>query len=497
MNAASDGTAPASRLGFKTKIFYGIGNFAEAVALFSITSYALLFYNQIHGLPAHLAGLALSISLLLDGPSDLFMGYISDRTRSRFGRRHLYMYVAPLPIALLLYAVFNPPAGFGQGGLFIWLAGSVILLRQVMNIFHTPHSALGGELSTDYSERSTVQAYGSFSISLGATFQSWAALTFFFAATPDYPKGVLNPEPWPMYAATMASLVLVGLYASAWFTRDRIPYLPQPPAEQPRFSGREFMRNVAFAFSNRNYTMLIIGYFFLTMTTGIRSGISLYTNTFYWHLPSEELRWLALSSLFGALAAFVLTSRLHRRFDKKPTIIAASVLQAVAPAIPVVLSFAGLLSPSTPGLVWILVLFQAIGWFGYGVLTIGVLSAMADVADENELRYGLRQEGVMYAMRNMFGKVDQAIGAAVAGFILTWIAFPVKAKVGEVPYDTVVKIAFSDGIVASIPGLIAIVPYLFYRINRRSHEETKRALAARKAQPATEVDGNFEYGAEH
>jgi hypothetical protein len=99
------------RLPLRTKFFFGIGSAAETIALFALGSYSMLFYNQILGLNAGLAGLAVSASLLLDGLADPIVGSLSDRTRSRFGRRHGYMYFAPIPIALCIIAVFHPPKG--------------------------------------------------------------------------------------------------------------------------------------------------------------------------------------------------------------------------------------------------------------------------------------------------------------------------------------------------------------------------------------------------
>src|SRR4051794_9520727 len=113
------------RLTLKTKLSFGIGSAAEAIALHTITAYAVLFYNQVLGLPALYAGLAVSVSLLLDGIIDPAAGSMSDRTRSRIGRRHPFMYAAALPIALAFFAVFNPPKGLDQTQLFMWFLVSV------------------------------------------------------------------------------------------------------------------------------------------------------------------------------------------------------------------------------------------------------------------------------------------------------------------------------------------------------------------------------------
>ncbi|MFN3522443.1 MAG: MFS transporter [Phenylobacterium sp.] len=476
--STSGASAP---LPFKTKLAFGVGSGAESIALFSVGSYAMLYYNQVLGLPAHLAGLAISVSLFLDGVSDPLVGSISDRTRSRFGRRHPYMFLAPIPIALSLLAVFNPPDGLSTGALFAWFAVGVVMLRQSMTFFHTPHLALGGELSRDYTERSKVMSYNAFFTWAGAAATSWIALSYFFKATPEYPRGLLNPEPYAPYSLVMAAIALSVLFASAWFTRDRIPILPKPPENLPKFSPFEFLRDLGKAFSNRNYVWLLIGFFFLSMMVGLRSGLHLYTNTYYWELASEEIRWFVIGSFAGYFSAFLFAARLHGRYDKRATMIVSAVVYAVAPAIPIVLGGVGMLTPETPGLLQILILFSVLSYGAASVLSISVMSALADIADENELTFGVRQEGVLYSTRSLFAKVDQAVGAALAGFVLTIIAFPVKAKVGEVPAEVVWNLAMWDGILAGVPGFIAVFFYSRYAITRRSYEATKAALAERRS----------------
>lgn len=467
-------------LPMSTKLAFGLGGAAETIALYSVATFALLFYNQVLGVPAHLAGLAISASLLLDGLSDPLIGSLSDRTRSRLGRRHPYMFAAPLPIAGALFAIFNPPAGLGQTGLVIWFAVFVIALRQAMTFFHTPHLALGGELSAHYTERTKVMAYNSFFTWAGGSLTAWLALSYFFPATPQYPRGLLNPDPWPHYALAISIATLVILFASAWFTRGRIPYLPKPAVDAPPFSPREFARDLGRALSNRNYVWLLVGYVFLSVMIGLREGLRLYMATFYWGLTSEQLRWYILGSFIGFLTAFLAAARLHGRFDKKSTIIISVLIVAVAPSIPVVLGMAGVLRPGQPLLLPILVAFSVLAYGAGSILAISIMSALADVADENELRYGLRQEGVLYATRAFAAKLDQAVGTALAGFVITLIAFPPKAVPGHVAAGVLHHMALWDGVIAAAPGLFAAFAYARYRITRQSHAATQAELAARR-----------------
>ena len=479
MKKTTQGALPA--LSFKTKLAFGVGSGAESIALFTVSMFAMIYYNQVLGMPAHWAGVAISASLFLDGVSDPLIGSLSDRTRSRLGRRHIYMFFAPVPIALSLVAVFNPPDGLSMGQLFAWFAVSVVALRQSMTFFHTPHLALGGELSSDYTERSKVMAYNSFFQWAGAAATSWVALSYFFRATPEYPRGLLNPAPYLPYSLVMAGLALLILFSSAWFTRDRIPYLPKPPENLPRYSPFEFFKDLGKAFSNRNYCWLLAAYFFLSMMVGLRSGLHLYTNTFYWELTSEQLRWYVIGSFAGYFSAFLAAARLHGHYDKRAVMIISAIIYAVAPAIPVVLGGLGLLSAATPGLLVILVSFSVLSYGAASILSISVMSALADIADENELKFGIRQEGVLYLTRSLFAKVDQAVGAALAGFVLTLIAFPVKAQVGEVPSETVWNLALWDGVLAGVPGFIAVFFYSRYGITRHTYAATKAALDERRA----------------
>jgi len=482
MSSAQAGSV--ERLPLRTKFFFGIGSAAESIALFVVSSYAMMFYNQILGLNAALAGLAVSASLLLDGFADPVVGSLSDRTRGRFGRRHGYMYFAPIPIAVFVIAVFNPPKGASDLVLFFWFALSVSCLRISMTLFHTPHLAMGGELSNDYIERSKVLSWNNFFTWAGAAGMNFFALHVIFKATPEYPRGLLNPEPYGPFAIGCAIAAMVILFSSAWFTRDQIARLPKAPENLPRFGPLEFLKDLGKALGNRNYLWLLIAYFFLSMMIGLRGGLNLYVNTFYWGLTSEQLKWFVIGSFVGYATGFLFSARMHQRLDKRMNMIIWAVIYSVGPAIPMVLGQMGVLHQGMSSLTPILIAFSCLGAAGASVLSITVMSALADIADENELTHGIRQEGVLYSTRALAAKIDQALGAALAGVALVMISFPAKAKPGSVPDETLFSLAMVDGVIAAIPGVIAAVCYARYSITRERYEATKAALAARRAAKA-------------
>ncbi|MDX9998887.1 MAG: MFS transporter, partial [Phenylobacterium sp.] len=433
------------------------------------------------GLPATLAGAAVSLSLILDGFADPIMGSLSDRTRSRLGRRHPYMYAAPLPIALSLVAIFNPPQGLEHLWLFAWFFTFVVTLRVFMAAYHTPHLALGGELSPDYTERTRIMSYNTVMGSVASMVMAFVALSIFFRATPEYPRGLLNPDAYPPFAAFSAGIALALLLASAWFTRDRIPSLPQPPANLPKVSPFEFLKDLGKAITNRNYAWLLVAYFFLSLTLGLRAGLSLYVNTFFWELTSEHLRWFVLGALGGAIFGGALVTRLHQKLDKRSTIVIGCLGLAGIPALPIALRFLGLMPPNaTVQLVVALLTFSLVTATFTAIIQISVMSVLADIADENELKHGHRQEGVLYSTRALFAKIDMALGQFLAGVALDLIAFPPKAVPGQVPDDVLFKLAMIEGPAGAVPGLLAAFFYARYRITRARHAEIRAELEARR-----------------
>lgn len=458
---------------------FALGSTAESIVLTS-SGFILIFYNQVLGAPAASIGVALSAGIVLNALFDPFIGSWSDRTRSRLGRRHPFMFAAILPTALAFLAVFNPPAALSGFGLMVWLCLFNILLQQAMAIFHTPHLAFGGELSDDYIERSNVMSFNTLFLWLGDTTGWLLSFAVFFRASPGFPNGALNPAVWPRFSLTVACIVIAAMGLSAWFTRRRIPYLPQATPDTPRLNVREFGRDIGRALSNRNYVMLLIGYFFFALMSGVRTGLWLYGATFFWRLTAGQVSFFALGSFAGYLFGSVVVTRLHRRFDKRVTAMVAFAVYCIGPALPLALGWFGVLSADTPFLLPILIAFSLLQHAPFSIMTTTIYSALADIADENELRFGIRQEGILYSTRTLFSKIDQAIGTALAGWVLSAIAFPQKAKVGEVPEPVLMALAAAF-VISTIPGLVGAVFYGRIAVSRSSYAATKAALRARGA----------------
>ena len=146
-------------LPFRTRFAYGIGATAESAITMAFNTFNFLYYNNVLGLSGTLCGLAVTIALFFDAISDPIVGSISDRWRSRLGRRHPFLYAAPIPMALCFLCIYMPPEGLSDLPLFLWFTGFTVLLRTAQTLYQVPHLALGAEMTSGYRERSVLMSY--------------------------------------------------------------------------------------------------------------------------------------------------------------------------------------------------------------------------------------------------------------------------------------------------------------------------------------------------
>ena len=158
---SSESEGPDNKLELRTKVWFGVGTIGEAATNWIFNALTFIYYQQILGLGAALAALAVSIAIFADAITDPLIGSISDRFRSRFGRRHPFMFAAPIPLAASIFLIFNPPEAIlgTQDYLFAWLLIFTICMRTFVTFFAVPHLAMGAELSTDYIERTNVMSF--------------------------------------------------------------------------------------------------------------------------------------------------------------------------------------------------------------------------------------------------------------------------------------------------------------------------------------------------
>jgi glycoside/pentoside/hexuronide:cation symporter, GPH family len=459
------------------KVAFGIGATGEAATNWIFNALTFFYYNQILGLSGTMTAAAVTIGIVSDAITDPLMGSISDRWRSKLGRRHPFMYAAPLPLIVTIYLIFNPPADLQSTSLFIWFAVCTVLMRISSTLFAVPHLAMGAELSDDYLERSRIMSYNNIFTYVGVVIMHVAVWFWIF---PSFDNGRMQQQAYLPIVFFCCSLILVCMLGSAFSTRGQIARMKPVPDDLPAFTFVQLFSEMKSAIQNRNYRFLLLGLFALSMTIGTHETLGLYMATFYWEFTDAQIGWLILNNIIGYIIGFATAARLHSAMEKRWTIVISAATLSIFWSAAVTLRLFDLApANSSWELVAFIIFFGAFASASGSILNISVMSALADIADEHELNTGRRQEGIFYSARTFFAKATNGVGHVIAGIALDVIEFPQGVPASEIPPDKIYALGIIDGPFAMVWGLLAAVIYAGYRIDRVYHDDIRKQLVER------------------
>ena len=229
-----------SNLSFRTKFFYGFGSISFGIKNNGFSYFVLFVYSSVFGLPAWMAGLALNLILVADAITDPLVGYSSDRLRSKWGRRHPFMYAAAIPVAFTFYFLWTPPADLTDWQLFSYLLICATIIRVFITFYEVPSVALGPELTSNYVERTSLMSYRYF-------FGWFGGLTTYnlvwWVFEDKYEGGRFNPELWSEYGLIAAILIFIGIIVTSLGTHRHIPDLIKPPEKKKTIVPEEFQKD--------------------------------------------------------------------------------------------------------------------------------------------------------------------------------------------------------------------------------------------------------------
>ncbi len=470
----------SGRLPLSTKIFQGIGALPDTLKNFAFSTFLLFYYNQVLGVRAVLASVAIMVALVIDALTDPMVGSFSDNLRSRLGRRHPLMYLASVPLGIFLYLVFSPPEGLTEIGLFVWLVAFAIATRVSMAFYLVPWNALFAEFSDDYAERTSIITFRYLIGWTGGAIFTFVAWKYIFPSSAEFAKGQLNPTAYHLFAPILGLLVGAAAFLTTHLTRNEIPYLLQPVGQATPFSLKRVFSEVVLALRNRDFLVLFITLLTASAIGGTTEALNIYVQTYFWSLNGEALRWFALAIL-GFLAAFALIPVVQARFDKKRLVIyglAFLVLNGVAM---IGLRFLDVLPPNgSPMLLPLLVTNEIIRIAVFTVVAIMFGSMVADALDAQELTTGRRQEGVFSAALSFSTKATSGLGVLLGGLLLDYIiSFPRGATPESVDPATIRMLGVIAGIALPLLFLFPFSLISRYRITREAHAEIRRQLDER------------------
>jgi GPH family glycoside/pentoside/hexuronide:cation symporter len=476
-----------TRLTFLQKTTYGSGALADGMASTAL-GFLFFYMTAVCGLSGAMAGASLVIALLVDSVADPLIGSLSDNTSTSFGRRHPWMLVAALPLALSLGLLFSPPAILKSWGLFAYMTLATIGVRVSLSLFAVPHVALGAELSDDYVERSNIVAYRTaFSV-----IASIAGPLLIFRIFTHNSSDLLHREGYAPFAWVSAAIAIGAAIACTLGTRRLISRLHVVKSTGGGRPLLRFVREMMEVFRNRHFVILFVGSLIYFASQGLRDQLGLHYAEFFWKFSNQALFAIQVAGAAGAVLGFPLSFWLQRHVEKHHLLIMTLVVTCTGAALVPFFRIADILPATGPGLMIPILILKALDGTGQVIVGVTYYSLTADAADEHEYLFHARREGLFFAGLAFTSKAASAVGAFVAGLALDWIAFPTAiAEKGanlHIPARTIIELALIAGplpaVLMALPGFLV----LLIRFNRHDLLRIQEALSERRRSLAVVSD---------
>jgi GPH family glycoside/pentoside/hexuronide:cation symporter len=472
-------TQTAPRLGFATKISYGLGSVAQGVGGVALSTTIINYYLvRVAGLRPAVVGMVILISLVIDAVMDPAIGRWSDTFRSPWGRRHPFMYFSAVPIALAIAFLWRHPPGMSNDALAIYVLVMLVVLRLAGGLYQIPSDALAPELAPDYHERTTLISWRWFFGIFGTLVISVLLNGVFLRKDAAHPLGQNDPAGYAAFGVTAAIIVFVSIIVSAAATQRYIPYLSHAPAR--RQTAGQSMREIFQVLSNPSLLAVMASGLISGVAGGISTSLTGFMQYYFWGLTPQIVALMTVlvapAAILGVFAAPILS----RRLDKKMTMITVFTLSIFTGVIPVALRLVGLMPPNGSWLIPLILSADVFVAATLGLIGFVIISSMiADVVEDSSVKTGVRSEGLLFAANGLLPKITTGIGVTVGNLMLEFVHFPVGAEHGAV--DLVDPAIMRHLALVSLPigavlNLASVAVLMFYRISKSSHEANLEAL---------------------
>ena len=452
-----------------TRAFFGSGGLVSGV-ISNAHYFVLVYYSQVLGLSPELAGLAIGVGLVFDAISDPLVGYLSDNTKSRLGRRHPWLYASVLPLSLSYFLLWHPPASVqGDMNLFFFLVACNVALRISWTLFLVPAYAFVAELTSDYEERTRLLSSFHSVLSVVSNGMSVLMYAFWLVPTDEYADGIMNIEGYQeaglVGALAIAAAILVFTIGLHRFVPRSRQYVIQQSV-----GPKQFYVQVRDVFRSRPLRSVMAAGILYWAGSGTYAALWVYIYSYFWEFTSWQIAIIVVPMVLGGLFLSPILSRLSHAREKKRVAIFGLLGATLVNVLPISLRLLGVLPENgSAALFYImfgLAFFETVLFLVFDVCW---RSMTADVTEQLQLETGRRNEGVISSTMTFAGKCADALGTLLAGILLALIAWPTETAVGDVPADILFNLGLIYGPLVMVIFLGACYVLRGYTISREQH----------------------------
>ena len=466
---------PMPKLTLPVKLAYGAGDLGAGLTSQFLAFFLLIFLTDVVGMNPGIAGSVLAVGKFWDAVNDPLVGMLSDRTKTRWGRRYPWIFLTAIPFGLSYFFIWIVP-GFQGEWLTFWYYVAITTIFQVFfTTTNLPYTTLTAEMTQDYDERTSLTSFRlAFSVTGGIVILVAAGVL-----------GSMIPDAAQRYTVLGAIGGGIAILSIYWCVFGTFGYAKakalarggdlNATADTPNES---FFAQLKIVASNKPFLFVVGIYLFSWLALQITAAI----------IPFYAKYWMGVSESLPAVIVQVVTvammfvcAALSRKVGKKNLYFLGAGVWIIAQ---VALFF---LQPDQDNIMFGLC---AIVGFGVAVAYVVPWSILPDVIELDELKTGQRREGTYYAFMTLLQKIGLALGLFLVGQALNYSGFDSDLPVQSEAALTAIR--FFMGPVPVVLLLCGVVLTYFYPVTKEMHAEVMLKLAERKRLSEAEADGGAE-----
>ncbi len=441
------------KLSLKVKMGYGVYDLGGNL-FFTVNAFVLLnFLTDNVKLSAGLAGTVLMIGRIWDAFYDPIIGYMSDRTTTRWGRRRPFMFIGAAPLFIAMWLMFTNPSVFAGAGfdplqsqntLFVWALVMYTLLCTAYSTLNIPYSSLTPELTQDFHERTSLNGFRFGFAVIGTLMGAGAALPL-VGLMPDKIGG------YSFMGFVFGAVMLITAMVTVFSVRESTGLKPPP-------SGG-FLKTYLSVFRNKPFVFILVAYALNITAITIVSGSAIYFFKYLHH--NEGQTTIAMLILLLTAMLFIPVSVVTAKKTGKKFVYGAGMLFF---SICITILFA--LGHTLP--VWFSFMMMFFAGIGMGFTYAMPYAIVPDAIEYDYLLTGERKEGAFYGIWTFTLKVGQALAALLTGWLLSVSGFVPDVEQGG---DALFAIRLLIGPLPAIVFVLSCLVLYFYPINEKRYAE--------------------------
>lgn len=454
-------SASSEKINTKTKILYGVADLGMQVITAVHQFWTLYFYTDVAYIDSAIAGTALMVGKMTwDLINDPLFGYLSDKTKSRLGRRRPWMLISAVPLGLSIWAMLSVPEGYTGVKAFLAVLISFLFLDTCHSAVAIPYYSLTPELTLDYTERTSLTTVREVFTVLG--YIIGAGLTKMLADIIQNTFQLTTSQSWSTVGATFGFVAVLTVMTTALTVKER---------KRPDFTPNTMPPFKSFLLTLKNKpfmqlmgAQLLSGFSFTLLTT----FLSYYV---IYQIKMEDQLTIIMLILLVGIGVFLFPWRyISEKINKGPSYALSLFIASLA----VITTF---FFPNEPTpLIFVVVAVAGLGFSGQWVFP---WSMLPDVVEYDQAKTGERHEGTYYGMWQFLTKFTGALGVAVCGWVLDLFGY--VANQAQQTERALFGIRLFFGPVAAGVLIVSLPLLIWFPITRKTHQETLEKIKQRNA----------------